>query len=168
MLIFFIIVMCSYVYSVVLFREFSRTPTSRNTFQWLLSTIAYTIQKIIVKSLNYVQCLNIAPMEKAQFMAQMEYSPNGKALWPQGNIVFFEVVIVMIKDKRYIIKDAMSIKISFIHYSQQTRVRLSVVFEEFEMVYMFLLYSFFFSLLLSIGKRSAKPLPAPQPRFLLT
>ena len=50
-------------------------------------------------------------------MAQMEYSPNGKALGPQGNIVSFEIVIAMIKDKRYIIKDAMSIKISFIHYS---------------------------------------------------
>ena len=29
-------------------------------------------------SLNYVQCLNIAPLEKATFMAKMEYNPNGK------------------------------------------------------------------------------------------
>ena len=34
----------------------------------------------------------------------------------------------------------MLIKISFMHYMQWTRVMLPVVFEEFEMVYMFLLY----------------------------
>ena len=55
-----------------------------------------------------------------------------KALWTQGNIVswfiapmekawfykrlFFEVVIVMVKDKKYSIKITMSIKISFMHY----------------------------------------------------
>ena len=54
-------------------------------------------------------------------MVQMEYSPNRKVLWPQGNIaswfiapmkkawfykrLFFEVVIVMVKDKKYTIKD---------------------------------------------------------------
>ena len=58
--------------------------------------------------------------------------------------LFFEVVIVMIKDKKYSIKDTMSIKISFMHYMQWTRVMLPVVFEEFEMVYMFLPYFFFF------------------------
>ena len=55
-----------------------------------------------------------------------------KALWPQGNItswfidpiekawlykrLSFEVVIVMVKDKRHIKKGTMSIKISFMHY----------------------------------------------------
>ena len=51
--------------------------TFPGTFQYLLSNIAYTIWKIILKSLNYVQCLNIAHIEKAKFMMQMEYSPNG-------------------------------------------------------------------------------------------
>ena len=71
-------------------------------------------------------------MEKEWFMAQMVYSPNGKVLWPQGNIaswfiapmekacfykrLFFKVVIVMVKDKKYTIKDTMLIKISFMHY----------------------------------------------------
>ena len=54
--------------------------TSPGTFQYLLSNIAYTIWKIILKSLNYVQCLNIAHIEKAKFMMQMEYSPNGKGI----------------------------------------------------------------------------------------
>ena len=58
--------------------------------------------------------------------------------------LFFEVVIVMIKDKKYSIKDTMSIKISFMHYMQWTRVMLPIVFEEFEMVYMFLPYFFSF------------------------
>ena len=63
-------------------------------------------------------------MEKTWLMVQMEYSPNGKGIWPQGNIVswfiapmekawfykrlFFEVVIVMARDKKYSMKDAMS------------------------------------------------------------
>ena len=33
------------------------------------------------RNLHYVQCLNIASMEKAEFMALME-----KELWPQWNI----------------------------------------------------------------------------------
>ena len=76
------------------------------------------IWKIILKRLNYVQCLNIAPMEKA--------------LWPQRNItlwviapmqkawfykrLFFEVAIAMVKDKKYRIKYTTFVKISFIHY----------------------------------------------------
>ena len=67
-------------------------------------------------------------MEKAWFMALME-----KELWPQWNIpsyfiapmekvwfseiLFFQVVIVMVKDKkRFTIKDTMTIKTSFVHY----------------------------------------------------
>ena len=62
-------------------------------------------------------------------------------------ILFFQVVIVMVKDKkRCTIKDTMSIKVSFILYrncSTWTRVKLPVVFEEFDMVYVFwLLFSF--------------------------
>ena len=71
-------------------------------------------------------------MEKTWLMVQMEYSPNGKGIWPQGNIVswfiapmekawfykrlFFELVIVMARDKKYSIKDAMSVKFNFMHY----------------------------------------------------
>ena len=62
-------------------------------------------------------------------------------------ILFFQVVIVMVKDKkRCTIKDTMSIKVSFIHYRNcitWARVKLPVVFEEFDMIYVFwLLFSF--------------------------
>ena len=74
-------------------------------------------------------------MEKTWFMAPMEYSPSGKDIMapmnytlvvnsPNGKgmvlwkivFLFFEVVIIMVKDKNYSIKETMSIKISFIHY----------------------------------------------------
>ena len=42
-------------------------------------------------------------------------------------------------------KDTMSIKISFMHYMQWTRIMLPVVFEEFEVAYIFY-GTFFFSL----------------------
>ena len=53
-------------------------------------------------------------------MAPVEYiasliTPMKKARFYEG--FFFEVAMVMLKDKRkYIIKDTMSINISFIHY----------------------------------------------------
>ena len=142
----------------VWFPEFKRTYISRNTSQWLLPNISFAISKTRYRNLHYVQCLNIAPMEKAWFMApngkgimaSMEYSlitysPNGRGmvLW---NIVF-QVVTVMAKEKkRCTIKDTMSIKITFMHYRNYitwTRVKLLVVFEEFYMVYIFwLLFSF--------------------------
>ena len=66
-------------------------------------------------------------------MVQMEYSPNGKDIMAPVEYIaslitsmkkaqfyegfFFEVSMVMLKHKRkYIIKDTMSINISFIHY----------------------------------------------------
>ena len=61
--------------------------------------------------------------------------------------LFSQVVIVMVKDKkRCTIKDTMSIKVSFIHYRNcitWARVKLPVVFEEFDIVYVF---GFLFSL----------------------
>ena len=54
---------------------------------------------------------------------------------------FFEVVMRMLKDKqKYIIKDTMSIKISFMHYMKWIRIMLPVVFKEFELVCTFLLF----------------------------
>ena len=102
-------------------------------------------------------------------MALME-----KELWSQWNIplwfiasvaklwfyeiLFFQVTILMVKDKKrrsFTLKDTMSIKIIFMHnrnYITWTRVKLPVLFVEFDMVYIF--GSFFFSLLLSVRKRS--------------
>ena len=50
-----------------------------STFQWLLLNITYAILKIILRNLNYVQCLNMVPMAKAWFTAPMEYST--KNIW---------------------------------------------------------------------------------------
>ena len=77
-------------------------------------------------------------------------TPMEKALWPQWNTpswfiapmekawfyerLFFEVVIVMMKDKKYNMKYTVSIKISFMHYMKWTRVMLPAIFEEFEIV----------------------------------
>ena len=36
------------------------------------------VMKIVFWNLNYIQCLNIAPMEKALLMTLIEYSTNGK------------------------------------------------------------------------------------------
>ena len=71
------------------------------------------------RNLNYVYCLNLAPMEKALFLAPMEYSPNRKGItMPMKHTpmvleiyaprekawfykrFFFEVVMVMVKEKR--------------------------------------------------------------------
>ena len=72
-------------------------------------------------------------------------------------ILFFQMVIAMVKDKkRCTIKDTMSIKISFVHYRNyitRAKLKLPVVFEEFDLGYIFWLL-FFFSLSLSIGNRS--------------
>ena len=68
------------------------------------------------------QCLNLAPMEKAWFMAPMD-----KQLRPQWNIPsyfiasmekasFYEIIVMVNDKKRCPIKYTMSIKISFIHY----------------------------------------------------
>ena len=44
----------------------------------MLPNTAYAIQKTILRNLYYVHCSNLAPMEKAWFIAPMESSPNGK------------------------------------------------------------------------------------------
>ena len=159
-----VIAMCSHLYPVWLVSRVLKSTISRNTFQWLLPNIAFAIWKTRLRNLHYVQCLNIAPMEKAWFMALME-----KELWPQWNIpsyftapmekvwfseiLFFQVVIVMVKDKkRCTIKDTMTIKTSFVHYRNYimwTRVKLPVVFLEFDMFYIFWLRFFLFSITVS-------------------
>ena len=88
MLILSVIVMCSYLYPVCLFSR-----VLKNTyFKEHLSVVASKY-----RNLRYVQYLNIAPVEKAWFMALMEkefsqfkilkkkriliiYSPNGKGM----------------------------------------------------------------------------------------
>ena len=42
--------------------------------------MAYAIWRTILRNSNYVQCLKLAPMEKAWYLASMEYSPNGKSI----------------------------------------------------------------------------------------
>ena len=78
-------------------------------------------------------------MGKAWFMVAMEYSPNRK------DMVFWKIVFGKgnrhgNRYKRYSIKDTMSIKISFIHCVKSNKSNVPVVFEEFEMVNIFLLF----------------------------
>ena len=83
--------------------------------------------------------------------------------------LLFEMVIVIVKDKKYSINDTISIKISFMHYMKWRRVMLPVVFEEFELVcisfvavllfcffvvFFFFFFCYFFSLSISVGKKS--------------
>ena len=72
-------------------------------------------------------------MGKAWFMVAMEYSPNRKIVFGKGNRHGNRY-------KRYSIKDTMSIKISFIHCVKSNKSNVPVVFEEFEMVNIFLLF----------------------------
>ena len=63
--------------------------------------------------------------------------------------LFSKVVMVLVKDKKkYVIKDAMSIKISFMHYMKWARVMLPVVFEGFKVVYIFCSF-FLFTIIVS-------------------
>ena len=55
---------------------------SGNSFQWLLSSMAFATWKTRLRNLHLVQCLNISPMEKAWFMSLMK-----KELW----LIFYEL-----------------------------------------------------------------------------
>ena len=99
MLVFSIIVMLPYLYSMCLVcRVFKSTYFKEHP--WLIAS-KYGICD--TGNLNYVQCLNLALMEKASFLALMEYtplvySPSGKDkfLWK----ILFEVVMVKVRDER--------------------------------------------------------------------
>ena len=68
MLIFSIIVMCSNLYLMCLVLQVLKKLLSVVASKYNLCD-AYAIWKTILRNLNYIQCLNIAPME---------YNPNGK------------------------------------------------------------------------------------------
>ena len=61
-------------------------------------------------------------------------------------ILIFQVVIVMVKDKKYGIKHAKPGKTILIHYLKWTRVMLQVVSKELELVCIFFaIFSFHFN-----------------------
>ena len=80
MLIFSIIIICSYLYSVCLVSAVLKNIYFKKHLLVLASKWSHAIRKTIPGNLNYVQCLNIAPIEKAWFMAPMEYIPNKKGI----------------------------------------------------------------------------------------
>ena len=89
----------------------------------------------------------MAPVEYSSIgkgiMAPMEYTPvvyraNEKVWFCES--LFSEMVIVIIKDKKYCIKDAVSIKISSMHYMKWSRVMLPAFFEEFDLLCNFFLF----------------------------
>ena len=117
-----VIVICSYLYPMCLVSRVLKNTYFNEQFSVVASKY---------RNLHYVQCLNIVPTEKAWIC----------------EILFYQVAIAMVKDKnRCTMKDTMSIKISFMQYKNYitwTRVTLPVVFEEFDMVYIFrLLFTF--------------------------
>ena len=84
-----IIAICLYLYAVCRVSRVLKNTYFKEQFSVVASKY---------RNLHYVQCLNIAPTEKAWIC----------------RILFYQVAIVMVKDKdRCIIKDTMSIKISF-------------------------------------------------------
>ena len=114
-----------------------------------------------------------APMEKASFMAEWNITPMEKALWPKWSIswwfiapmekawfyerLFLELVTVIVKDKKMQYKRyTISIKINH-DYTKWTRVMLPVVFQEFQMVHIFLLlFSFYYHCQLVKGQVKQK------------
>ena len=80
----------------------------------------YRKWKAMLRNLNYIQCLDKAPMEKARCRPQWDIpswfvTHMEKAWFYQRS--FFEVVIVMVKiQKKCVINDTISIKISFMDY----------------------------------------------------
>ena len=60
------------------------------------------------------------------------------------------MLIAIVKEKKkYNIKDTMPIKISFMHYLKWTRAMLPIVYEEFEMIYIFLATFFLFPVIIN-------------------
>ena len=71
--------------------------------------------------------------------------------------LFLEVVIIIVNIKKYSIKEAMPIKIIFIHYSKWTRVMLPEVFEEFELLCILFCYFFLFTIIVNWLKVNPPP-----------
>ena len=80
MLIFSIIVMCSYLNLVCLVCRVLKNTYFKEHVSVVASKYSICDTEKMLRNLSYVQCLNIAPLEKAWFMAPMEYSPNGKGI----------------------------------------------------------------------------------------
>ena len=167
MLIFSIIAICLYLYSECLV---CRVLKNKDQLSVVASKCSICDMENNIQEFKLCSMLKHSPNGKGMIYGSNGIQPQWKRHYgtsgiyrkfnspnEKGTILFFfffEVVMVMLKDKRkYIIKDTMSINISFIHYMKQITVMLPVVFEEFELVCTFLLF-FFFTLSLSIGKRS--------------
>ena len=132
MLVFSIIVMCFYLYSVC------------------LVCIAYAIRWTIHRNLKQ------AWKGRHGLWPPWNIALMKKALWCQWNIppwfiasmekAFFLEVMVMVKDKKIQYKYTRSIKISFMPYMKWTRVILSVVFEELKLVWVYFFFFFLFTI----------------------
>ena len=79
MLIFTIIVMCLYLYSVCLICLVLKDTYFREQ-PWVIAFKYSICDTENDKNLNYVHCLNLPPMEKAWFLARTAYSPNEKGI----------------------------------------------------------------------------------------
>ena len=128
-------------------------------------------------NLNYVKCLNIAPMGTAWFRPQWNipswFIASMEEVWFYETL-FFELVIVMVKGKKTVMQDTMSIKIRLMVYMKWIIVLPVNVISCFRGIWSGLyFFATFFWLSFSIGKMSilakiwglqSPPLQAP--RFL--
>ena len=142
MLIFSVIIMCRYLYSVC-----QVCLVLKNTyFKEYLSVVAS----------KYRICNTENSTQEFKLCSMFKHSPNGKGMIycrnlinPNGEGVMatmeYTSWLIAPMEKVQSIKNKMSIEISFLHYMNRTRIMLTVVFEEFEVVCIFLAV-FFFSL----------------------
>ena len=139
----------------VWFPELQRAHITRNKFHWLLPNIAYEIWKTILRNLNYVQCLKLAPMEKAWLMFTMEYSLSRKDMAPMENTYKFMNVFWSgnrhgKRKKKYSIKDTMSIKVSLMHdIKWRSKSNVTSSFWEIWNGFTFLCYFFLFTIIVN-------------------
>ena len=75
MLIFSIIVSCRFLKN-----------TFKETFQWLLPNMAYSIWKILLRKFNYVECLNMVQSIRHGLWPLWNIAPVDKVLWVQWNM----------------------------------------------------------------------------------
>ena len=101
MLIFTIIVMHSYPYSVCLVCLVLK-KTFFNEHRCVIASKYSICNTENIRNLNYVYCLNLAPMENAlwcQWNIPPWFIDPGVKAW-FFKILFFEVVMIILKDKR--------------------------------------------------------------------
>ena len=163
MLISSIVVMCLNLYLVCLVFQVLKNTYLKNHFSVVASKYSPCDMKNNLYEFKLCSVLkrNIAPMEynanEKETMIQVEYNPivsssseKSTILW---QIIFRTGNRHGKRQKKYCIKDKMSIKISLMDYMKCTKLMLLVIFEEFIVVCISFCY-FFFTIIVNFKKFS--------------